>query len=165
MCKRAGQALTRATRAYGKIFLCTALACSEAGIGSMLCSQFARPTRIRVLLCPYRRMTSYHWVCRKSVRPDGGHAPFGTQTSAPWDAHMHCSKERKPQFVPPPLRSRHQGRQVAVWASARVVSTNEAHTLSDTAMRSRWLKIIIGPPKRLAAFQRRREFRRSTKGT
>ena len=37
---------------------------------------------------------------------------MGIQTSAPCDAHMHCSKETKPQFVPPPLRSRHQGRQV-----------------------------------------------------
>ena len=46
---------------------------------------------------------------------------------------MHCSKEMKPQFVPPPVRSRHQGRQVADWASAGPVSIIGTSAVSESA--------------------------------
>jgi hypothetical protein len=62
------------------------------------------------LLCT--RSNELYRLWRNGVRAGGGHAPLGTQTSPPCGAHMHCSKEVKPQFVPPPVRSRHQGRQV-----------------------------------------------------
>ena len=67
---------------------------------------------------------------------------MGTQMSAPCDAHMHCSKETKPQFVPPPLRSRHQGRQVAVWASAGAASMIRTSAIRGSATKRERIKVM-----------------------
>jgi hypothetical protein len=46
----------------------------------------------------------------------------------------------KPQFVPPPVRSRHQGRQVAVWASAGAASITGTSAVRQSATKSGRIK-------------------------
>ena len=56
---------------------------------------------------------------------------------------MHCSKEKKPQFVPPPLRSRHQGRQVAVWASTGAASIIGTSAVRESATKKERVNLVF----------------------